>query len=117
MIASTLPLSSANTPRLPAMLPITMPGASRLTMSQRTAPRLWCARTLDTDVKMMVAMEVAIAIFTASSGPRPRWPRIRVMKGTMIIPPPMPSSPARKPVARPSATSSRTRGSARSMPY
>ena len=49
-----------------------MPGASRLTMSQRTAPRLWCARTLEIEVKMMVAIEVAIAIFTARSGGTPR---------------------------------------------
>ena len=39
-IASAVPLSSENTPRLPIRLPMTMPGASRLTMSHRTAPRL-----------------------------------------------------------------------------
>jgi hypothetical protein len=43
-------------------------------MSQRTAPRLWCARTLDSDVKMMVAIEVAIAIFTARSAGTPGGP-------------------------------------------
>jgi hypothetical protein len=37
-------------------------------MSQRTAPRLWWARTLEIDVNMMVAIDVAIAIFTARSG-------------------------------------------------
>ena len=58
------------------MLPSTMPGASRLTMSQRTAPRWWCARTLDREVKMMVAIEVAMAIFTARSAETPRWARM-----------------------------------------
>ncbi|MDT4878681.1 hypothetical protein FQZ97_1142960 [compost metagenome] len=75
-------------------------------MSQRTAPRWWCARTLEMEVKMMVAMEVAMAILIARSGVTPRPERITVMKGTMIMPPPMPSRPARKPVHRPRATSS-----------
>ena len=48
--------------------PSTMPGARRVTMSHRTAPRRWWARTLEMEVNMMVAMEVAIAIFTAKSG-------------------------------------------------
>ena len=78
------------------MLPRTMPGASRLTMSQRTAPAVM-GRTLEMEVKMMVAMEVAIAIFTARSGPR-RVDRMMVMNGTISMPPPMPSRPARKPV-------------------
>ena len=85
-----------------------MPGDSRLTMSQRTAPRLWCARTLESEVKMMVAIEVAIAIFTARSDATPRWPRMIVMKGTISMPPPMPSRPARKPVPTPSRASSAT---------
>ena len=75
-------------------------------MSQRTAPRLWCARTLEIEVKMMVAIEVAIAIFTARSAGTPRWPRMIVMKGTISMPPPMPSRPARKPVPTPSTASS-----------
>ena len=104
--ASAAPLSTANTPRLATMAPSTMPGASSLTMSQRTAPFLWCARTLLTEVKMMVAMEVAMAIFTASPGATPRAPRMADRKGTMIMPPPMPSRPARKPVASPSKASS-----------
>ena len=110
--ASQEPLSKAKTPRLAMAAPITMPGASSLTMSQRTAPRLWWARTLESDVKMMVAIEVAIAILTARSGDTPRPLRMMVRKGTMIMPPPMPSRPARKPVPRPSRASSRiNRGS------
>ena len=66
--ARKLPLSSANTPRLATKPPSTMPGASLVTMSQRTAPRLWCARTLDTEVNTMVAIDVAMAILTARSG-------------------------------------------------
>ena len=41
-----------------------MPGASSLTMSQRTAPRAWWARTEAMEVKQIVASEVATAIFT-----------------------------------------------------
>lgn len=87
-------------------------------MSQRTAPRLWCARTLDTDVKMIVAIEVAIAIFTARSAGTPRWPMMIVMNGTISMPPPMPKRPARKPVPRPSAASSAIRsGSSRAVKF
>jgi len=90
-------------------LPITMPGASPLTSSQRTAPFLWCARTLETEVKMMVAMDVAMAILTAKSALTPWSPNMRVRKGTMTMPPPMPRSPAKKPVSRPNAASSAMR--------
>ena len=57
---------------------------------------------------MMVAIEVAMAILTARSAGTPRWPRMMVMKGTISMPPPMPSSPARKPVPTPSTASSAT---------
>jgi hypothetical protein len=78
-------------------------------MSQRTAPRLWCARTLAMEVNMIVAIEVAIAILTDKSGATPRWAMMKVRKGTSNMPPPMPSKPAKKPVAVPSTASSRTR--------
>ena len=107
--ASHEPLRMANTPRLARAAPRTMPGASLRAMSQRTAPRLWCARTLETEVKMMVAMDVAMAALTARSGAMPRLVRMAVMNGTMIMPPPMPSRPARKPVHRPRAASSTIR--------
>ena len=110
--ASHAPLSSAKTPKLATALPITMPGASPLTKSHRTAPRRWCARTLEIDVKMMVAMEVAIAILTARSGPTPRPDKMTVMNGTITMPPPMPSNPAKNPVPKPSrASSTISRGS------
>jgi hypothetical protein len=35
-------------------------------MSQRTAPRCWCARTLAAEVKAMVVSEVAIATLAGS---------------------------------------------------
>ena len=100
------PLSRANTPRLAARLPSTMPGARRCTRSQRTAPRWWWARTLEREVNTMVAMEVAIAILTARPGSTPCLLRMWVRKGTSTMPPPMPSRPARKPVPRPSRASS-----------
>ena len=55
----------------------------------------------------MVAIDVAMAIFTARSGDTPRPDRMMVMNGTIIMPPPMPSRPARKPVVSPSRPSSR----------
>jgi hypothetical protein len=97
----------ANTPKLPIMLPNTMPGAKPLTKSHRTAPRLWWARTLETEVKMMVAIDVAMAILTARSASTPRCESMKVMKGTITMPPPMPSRPAKKPVQIPSVASSR----------
>lgn len=94
------------------MLPTTMPGASRLTISHRTAPRFWCALTLDSEVKMIVAMEVAMAIFTDRSGDTPWFVKMMVMNGTISMPPPIPNKPARKPVPRPSrASSAISRGS------
>ena len=84
-------------------------------MSQRTAPRLWCARTLEMEVNTMVAMEVAMAILTARSADTPRPVRIKVMNGTSNMPPPMPSKPARKPVHRPSKASSAIRRGSRIM--
>src|SRR6218665_36378 len=105
-IARKAPLSNANTPRLAPRPPSTMPGASRRTMSQRTAPRRWWARTLEIDVNTMVAIEVAIAIFTARSGATCCVPSMWVMKGIINMRRPMPSRPARKPVTRPSTPSS-----------
>ena len=57
----------------------------------------------------MVAIEVAIAIFTASPGAMPRWLKISVKNGTINMPPPTPSSPAKKPVQAPSSSNSATR--------
>ncbi len=106
-MASEVPLSSAKIPMLATRLPSTMPGASRFTMSQRTAPRLWWAYTLESDVNMIVAIDVAIAILTVRSEATPCLPRMKVINGTISMPPPIPSSPARKPEPRPSKASSR----------
>jgi len=57
------------------------------------------------EVKMMVAIEVAMAILMDRSTDTPRWLRMAVMKGTMIMPPPMPNKPAKNPVQRPKRAS------------
>ena len=102
----------AKTPKLLSMLPRTKPGASERTSNQRTAPFWWWARTLDMEVKMMVDMAVAMAIFKPKSSGMLRTDSTMVRKGTMIMPPPMPSNPAMKPVNKPSMASSKiTRGS------
>ena len=54
----------------------------------------------------MVAMDVAMAIFTAISVGTPRRVSTRVTKGTIIMPPPTPSRPARNPAPRPRASNS-----------
>ena len=51
--------------------PIMMPIDIARTRSQRTAPLLCCARTLEIEVKRMEASEVAIATFMTRSGPNP----------------------------------------------
>ena len=83
-----------------------MPGAIARTIGQRTAPRAWCARRLEIEVNTMVAIEVAMAIFTASAGSTPRRDSMKVTKGTIIMPPPTPSRPARKPTTPPSSSNS-----------
>ena len=99
--ASAEPLRTEKTPMLATIDPRTMPGASPLTRSQRIAPRFWWARTLETEVNTMVAIDVAMAILMASSETTPCLERMAVMNGTMIIPPPIPKRPAKKPVASP----------------
>ncbi|MNN57442.1 hypothetical protein D3C81_1724320 [compost metagenome] len=48
----------------PIRPPSRMPGASASTMPQRTAPRLWWARTDESEVNRMVAIDVAMAMWT-----------------------------------------------------
>ena len=97
---------SAKTPKLLIMLPSTKPGANERTSGQRTAPFWWWARTLEMEVKMMVDMAVAMAIFRPRSSGMLRADSTMMRKGTMIMPPPMPSNPAMKPVNKPSTASS-----------
>ena len=54
----------------------------------------------------MVAIDVAMAILMAMPAGTPLFDRMKVRKGTCIMPPPTPSMPARKPVQMPSAASS-----------
>ena len=105
---SAWPLISANRPAPDSRPPATIPGASSCTRSQRTAPRAWWARTLLMEVNRMVAMAVATAIFSARPASTPRLLKITVRKGTISMPPPMPSRPARKPVQQPRSNNSRT---------
>jgi hypothetical protein len=56
----------------------------------------------------MVANEVATAILTMCSGGKPLLVKMKVMKGTINMPPPMPSKPAKKPVQSPRMSNSTT---------
>ena len=82
-----------------------MPGATHPTTGQMTPPRAWCARTEDTDVKMMVASDVAMAVCTMCSSGTPVLTSSMVRKGVRIMPPPMPKSPAKNPVQDPKTIS------------
>ncbi|XQU68499.1 hypothetical protein OJJOAM_001230 [Cupriavidus sp. H18C1] len=97
--------SAANTLPPPIMPPSRMPGASASTIFQRTAPCLWWARTDDSEVNRMVDIEVAIAIWTIASSGKASQLKVSVRNGTIIMPPPTPSSPAQKPVNAPSSNS------------
>ena len=82
-----------------------MPGASSQTTRQSTAPRWSCARTEDTEVKRIVASDVAIAMWRMCSVGKPCQVNSTVRNGTISMPPPMPSNPAANPVQAPSSTS------------
>jgi len=74
------PFSRAKMPKLAMAAPKTIPRAKPPTRFQRMAPWLWCARTLDMDVKTMVAIDVAMAILLDRSAATP-WPeRMAVTK-------------------------------------
>ncbi len=75
----------------------------RRTMSQRTPPRLACARMLDTDVKRIVAIPVPTARWSRCSRGRPWASKSQTRSGIISAPPPMPSMPAKKPTAAPVA--------------
>ena len=88
--------------KVAAKVPTRMPGVIARTTSQRTAPRAWWARRLDTEVSTMAAIEVPSAMCTTWDCGKP-WARKKVVSiGTMMPPPPTPSRPAKKPTAAPS---------------
>src|SRR5699024_10887406 len=60
------------------------------------------ARTLDSDVKTMVVMEVAIAACTTQASGMPARGKSMAIKGTSTMPPPIPRKPAKKPTTPPS---------------
>ena len=63
-----------------------------------------------TDVGTMVAKEVAVAISMADSGDTPKLWKRKKSTGTMTIPPPTPSRPARIPAKTPVATKAKKVG-------
>ena len=90
-------LASVPAPRPPSM----SPGVQRQSRGHSRAPRRHWARPAARLVKIMAPRPVA----TASRMPRGRAKasKIRTREGTMITPPPIPSSPPRKPVPSPRA--------------
>ena len=84
--------------------PAGFPERARARRGHSTAPCRLCACMLESDVKTIVAMAVATAMCTMCSRGKCSCVNRIVRIGTMIIVPPMPSSPARKPMTHPSAT-------------
>ena len=93
---------------VPISAPTRIPGAIAPTTFHITAPRLWCARTDDNEVNMIVARDVAIATCTICASGIPTDPKSIVRNGVMIMPPPIPNRPARKPVQLPSSNKPKT---------
>jgi hypothetical protein len=87
----------------PSSEPTMSPGASPKTTGHRIARCRWCTRTEAVDVKRIVAVAVAIAMCTTCSGGNPSRVKMNVRSGTIVMPPPMPRSPARNPTIAPSA--------------
>ena len=82
-------------------VPVAMGGARRLTTPQSTEPSLWCSRTLAEPVNSTPAIAVPSARCITCSGAI-CWAVNRAARmGTSVIPPPMPSSPAKKPMTVP----------------
>ena len=84
-------------------VPITIAGPRRRTSDQSTPPRRWCVRTLALEVNMIDAMPVPRARCTVWSGANCCAANIAASTGTSVMPPPMPSRPARKPTKAPVA--------------
>ena len=83
--------------------PDMIPGAMARATAQSTPPCRWCARTLDSDVNMIVARPVASARCIMCAAGKPFAVNTNTSIGTSTMPPPMPRSPARKPTAAPIA--------------
>src|SRR3990172_545980 len=82
--------------RVAASAPTAMPGAIARATAQSTAPCRWCARTLESDVKRMVAIEVPSDRCIICSAGYPFAVKTNTSIGTMTMPPPMPRRPPRK---------------------
>jgi hypothetical protein len=87
----------------PTSEPSTSPGAIATTIGHDTAPRLWCARAEANAVNTIDAADVPIASGSRWSLRTPSCVNTSTSTGTIVKPPPMPSSPARKPTNAPSA--------------
>ena len=85
----------------PQNVPATMPGAMDRTTPQLTfLLRLW-ARELEMEVNTMLPIEVPRAMSMMRSCGTPCHLNAKTSIGTMTMPPPTPSSPARTPATAP----------------
>jgi hypothetical protein len=85
----------------PTTTPEKSPGIMVRTSAQSTAPwRSW-VRKLESDPPMIAASEVPIARRITDSGGKPWAVNMSASVETMMMPPPMPSSPAKKPTTTP----------------
>ena len=64
-------------------------------------PNFRCARIEETEVKQITPKEEATATCIAVSIEYPKLIKIKYVIGTIIMPPPTPNNPAKKPTTRP----------------
>ena len=73
------------------------------TTRQSTAPCRSCARMLEKEPASIAPSEVAIAMCITYAAGKPWAENISASEETIMIPPPMPRSPARNPTTAPIA--------------
>lgn len=96
--------STLVTNKLPTRTPMRINGAQLFSKRKSTLPLFVCERMELIDVGTIVAREVAVATSMADSGDAPKLWKRKNNTGTMTIPPPTPSNPARIPAKIPVAT-------------
>ena len=101
----------------PRSAPTATAGPHSFSRPISTAPRLLWARIEEIEVGMIVTSDVATAIGMAIAGSKCSVVMIQNSTGTMTMPPPTPSSPARIPATTPVAISPTTSWIRRAVVY
>ena len=90
---------AANRP--PSIEPNISPGINQRVKAQSTDPFWWWVNVDAIEVTTIVARDVPIARWVTTSSGRPFAVNTKIRAGTIIIPPPRPNKPLRKPARAP----------------